>query len=85
MTFEVTAETTKLIGGAGGIFEVKMGWAELVLARLMEGNWKPGCQVMTAAGSPSLFQRSSCDLRVRKRIVRMTLLVTMKKHFEPGG
>ena len=65
----------KLIGGAGGIFEVKMGWAELVLVRLMEGNWKPGCQVMTTAGSLSPFQRSFCGLRVRNRTVKMRLVM----------
>ena len=59
-----TEETTKLTGGAGEIFLAKMGWEEPVLARWMEGNWKPGCLVMTTAGSLLPFRRSFCGLRV---------------------
>ena len=62
LTFVGTAEMTKSTEGAGVISEEKMELVELALVRLMGGNWKPGCQVRTTAGSLSPFPRSSCDL-----------------------
>ena len=62
MTFVGTAEMTKSTEGAGVISVEKMELEELVLVRLRGGNWKPGCQVRTTAGSLSPFPRSSCDL-----------------------
>ena len=53
---------TKSTEGAGVISEEKMELEELALVRLMGGNWKPGCQVRTTAGSLLPFLRSSCDL-----------------------
>ena len=62
MTFVGTAEMTKSTEDAGVISEETMELVELALVRLMGGNWKPGCQVRTTAGSLSPFPRSSCDL-----------------------
>ena len=53
---------TKLKEGAGVISEEKMELEEPVLVRLKEGNWRPGYQVKTTAGSLLPFLRSSCGL-----------------------